>query len=106
MSKLNEAKKRDFVSQMIELVDQEKERLLTKGFDATAGIEELKTKRSVCDRSEAAQQEAAAKAMEATAVANRDLDAAYKEASNMANVLSGLLGMDDEMVRKMRKFRN
>lgn len=103
---MNEAKKRDFVSQMISLVEEETAVLTEKGFDLTTKIEDLKTKKTGADKAETAQQDAAAKAKEATSHSNLKLDEAYKEASNVADLLSGLLGKENELVKKMRKFRN
>jgi hypothetical protein len=105
MSKLTEAKKRDFVTQIITLVEENQEVLTDKGFDPTARVDELKTKKTTADTAEIEQQEAAARAKEATAEANRTLDDAYSDASDFADLISGLLGKDDELVKKMRKFR-
>lgn len=105
MARLNEAEKRDFISQMIILVEQEKDRLMDNGYDASTKVNALKVKKNEADSSEMAQQEAAAKAKEATKLSNDKLNDAYREASNFADILSGLLGRDDEMVKKMRKFR-
>lgn len=46
-----------------------------------------------------------AKAQEVTAQAKQTLADAYKDASDCADLISGLLGKDNELVRKMRKFR-
>ena len=106
MAKMNEAGKRDFVSQMVTLIEESKERLKEKGFDPTARVDTLKLKKQEADTSEIAQQEAAAKAKEATKISNDKLDEAYREASNFADLLSGLLGKEDELIKKVRKFRN
>ncbi len=106
MTSLNESKKRDFVSQIVSLVEEESAVLTEKGFDPTAKIEGLKVKKADSDKAETAQQEAAAKAKEATQKSNLTLDEAYKEASNLADLLSGLLGKENELVKKMRKFRS
>ncbi|MCI5218815.1 MAG: hypothetical protein D3914_06395 [Candidatus Electrothrix sp. LOE2] len=66
---------------------------------------DLKIKKTDADQAETAQQEAAAKAKEATTHSNLMLDNAYKDASNVADLISGLLGKEDELVKKMRKFR-
>ncbi len=103
---MNEAGKRDFVSQIISLVEEEKAVLTEKGFDPTVKVDGLIVKRTNSDKAETAQQEAAAKAKEATSYSNLKLDEAYKEASNVADLISGLLGKENELVKKMRKFRN
>jgi transcriptional regulator len=105
MSKMNEAGKRDFVSQMITLVEEEQVTMNEKGFDPATKVESLKTKKENVSKVEIAQQEAAAKAKEATTYANVLLDEAYKEASNMADLLSGLYGKESEIIKKIRKFR-
>lgn len=106
MSTMNEANKRDFASQMITLVEGEKSNLTEKGFDPTAKLEELSALNAAADNAEIAQQQAAAKAKEATAYSNEKLNEAYRAASNIADLLSGLLGKDSELVKKMRKFRS
>jgi hypothetical protein len=106
MGKMNEAGKRDFITQMVTLIEESQERLKEKGFDPTAKVDALKVKKHEADTSEIAQQEAAAKAQAATKLSNEKLDAAYREASNFADLLSGLLGKEDELIKKVRKFRN
>ncbi len=105
MSKMNEAGKRDFISQMITLTEDESTNLTEKGFDPTSKIESLKTKNDDVEKAEVAQQKAAAAAQEATKLSNEKLDDAYKEASNLADLISGLYGKDSEIVKKIRKFR-
>ncbi|WP_420209285.1 hypothetical protein [Candidatus Electronema sp. JC] len=105
MSKMNEAKKRDFVAQIISLVEKEQAALTAQGFDPAARLADLKIKKTDADQAETAQQEAAAKAKEATTHSNLMLDDAYKDASNIADLISGLLGKENELVKKMRKFR-
>lgn len=104
-STMNDAKKRDFVAQMISLVEAEQDVLTDKGFNPTERLDALKVEKQAADSAETAQQEAAAKAQEATAQANQTLATAYKDASDFADLMSGLLGKDNELVRKMRKFR-
>ncbi len=102
---MNDAKKRAFVAQIISLVDAEQGALTDKGFNPTERLDGLKVKKQASDSAETAQQEAAAKAQEATTQANQTLADAYKDASDFADLISGLLGKDNELVRKMRKFR-
>jgi len=106
MPKMNEAKKRDFVDLVITTLEQEKETLTNKGFDPSHNAEDLKARKQQSMVTEMAQQDAAAKAKEATAEANNALDEAYKSASNMVDLISGLLGKDNELVKKIRKIRN
>ena len=102
---MNDAKKRDFVSQMISLVEAEQDALRAAGFDPTQRLDGLRVKNKVADSAETEQQEAAARAQEATARANQALANAYTDASDFADLISGLLGKDNDLVKKMRKFR-
>ena len=105
MTSLSEAKKRDFVSQMISLLNEESTLLVKKGFDPSTVIKNLVNKNEAANKAETDQQVAAAKAQEATALSQEKLDEAYKEASNQVDLISGLLGKENELVKKMRKFR-
>jgi hypothetical protein len=106
MTKMNEAKKRDFVSQIISLLEEEKTNLTENGFDPTNRVNGLREKKTQSDSAEIAQHEAAAKAKEATKHSNLLLKEAYVEASNLADLISGILGKNNELVKRMRKFRN
>jgi len=106
MTTLSESKKRDFVSQMISLLENEKETLTAKGFDPTAKIEALKVERENANKAETAQQEALAKAKEATRLSNNQLNSTYKSASDLADMLSGFLGKDNDLIVQMRRFRS
>jgi len=105
MTKQSESSKRDFVSQMLTLLIEEKEELTNAGFDPSARTEALKTKNHEAETSEIAQQTAAAQAKEATQLSVEKLSIAYKDASNIADLISGLLGKENELVKKIRKFR-
>lgn len=105
MSGLKDSEKRDFISQMITLMINESENLTSRGFDPTAKLVVLNEKNATAENAEIEQQQMAAKAMEATKTANTRLDEAYREASNLVDLISGLLGKEDELVKKMRRFR-
>ena len=102
---MNEKTKRDFVTQIITLCEEESSTMVEKGFDPAVKITGLREKKISADNAEIAQQKAAAAAMQATKVSNQMLDEAYKEASNTADLISGLYGKDSEIVKKIRKFR-
>ena len=51
MSKMTEAKKRDFVTQIITLVEENREVLNDKGFDPAERVDGLKTKKTACRHS-------------------------------------------------------
>ncbi|WPD24035.1 MAG: hypothetical protein SD837_05610 [Candidatus Electrothrix scaldis] len=103
---MTEAEKRDFIAQIIALVEEAQDTLKDKGFNPADRLDSLKVKKQDADSAEIAQQEAAAKAKEATAQAKQTLTDAYKDASDVADLISGLLGKDNELVKKMRKFRS
>jgi len=103
---MNESKKRDYITQMIELLQDEKETLGAKGYSAETKITVLTEGKKACDVAELQQQKAQAAAMAATKDANDKWSIAFKEAANTADILSGILGKDSEIVKKMRKFRN
>ena len=74
MSKMTESKKRDFVSQLIVILEQNRELLADKGFDPTAKITQLQTELEAADNAEGKQLEAMAAAKDATKLANETLD--------------------------------
>ena len=103
---MKEAQKRDFIDQMLQLLEEENASLAEAGYSSEVKKTVLTEKNATCNAAEMAQQQAAAKAKEATTFANSTLNDAYKEASNLADAISGLLGKDNEIVKKMRQFRN
>ncbi len=105
MTKQSESSRRDFVSQMITFLEEERETLTTAGFDPASKIEALKAENNEAEVSEIAQQTAMAAAKEATQLSIEKLSIAYKDASNVADLISGLLGKENELVKKIRKFR-
>jgi multidrug efflux pump subunit AcrA (membrane-fusion protein) len=103
---LTDAEKRDFVAQMIDLLQQSNETLAGKGFDPSAKIETLTNLSRQAETAEASQQQAMADAKKATVEAQKNLEAAYKEASASVELVTGLLGKDNELVSQLRKIRN
>ncbi len=103
---MKDSTKRDFVNQIIKLVEDENDHLSEQGFTSDGKLTSLKEKKMVCEDAEMKQQAAMAKSKEATEEAKLSLNDAYKEASNMADAIAGLLGKQNEIVKKMRKFRN
>ena len=106
MSKMNEAGKRDFVSQMITLTEEEAATMVEKGFDPATKIASLKEMQKDSDTAEVNQQKVLATAKEATILSNEKLEIVYKEASDLADLISGLYGKNSELVKRIRKFRN
>ena len=105
MATLNEKESRDFVSQMIVMVNQNAGLLIDAGFDPTARIEMLQGKLQTADDAEGEQQKAQAAALDATKLANETLKLAYDDASAFVNLIEGLLGKDHSLVRKLRQLR-
>jgi hypothetical protein len=105
MGNLNEKEKRDFVVFVIQTINDEAVNLTAAGFDPTTRSADLKSKSEAATAAEVAQQKAQAEAMKATKASNEALDAAYEDASAVVSLIEGLLGKDNELVRKLRQFR-
>ncbi|QIA06466.1 hypothetical protein [Draconibacterium halophilum] len=106
MANLTESKKRDFVSQLIVILQQNTSLLTDKGFDPTAKITQLETELTTADDAEGKQLEAAAAAKDATKLANETLDVAYTDGSATVDLITGLLGKKDNLVLEIKKLRN
>lgn len=102
---MKDSEKRDFVNQMIQLTNEEKDNLIAGGFTPDVKLTSLTEKKIASDKDEIKQQEAAAASKKATAQARKTLDEAYIEASDLADLISGVLGKNSEIVKRMRKFR-
>ena len=102
---LNESKKRDFVSQLIVIMEQNAQLLIDKGFDPAAKITELKQEMTAADEAEGKQAEAMAAAKDATQVSNDTLDVAYTDGSATVDLITGLLGKNDNLVKEIKKLR-
>lgn len=102
---LNESKKRDFVSQLVVIMEQNAQLLSDKGFDPTAKIQQLQQELTAAEEAEAKQSEAMAAAKNATQVANETLDVAYTDGSATVDLISGLLGKNDNLVLEIKKLR-
>ncbi|WP_297090035.1 hypothetical protein [uncultured Draconibacterium sp.] len=105
MATLSESKKRDFVSQMITLLEQNAQQFSDKGYNPENKIEELRTQLSDADDAEAKQTEAKAAAKDATKQAQKTLDVAYRNGSATVDLISGLLGKDDNLLLEIKKLR-
>lgn len=105
MTKMAESQKRDFVTQVTTILDQNKQLLINEGYDPAVKIAQLKSKIAVALQKEAVQREAAAKAKNATKETNQATKEAYTEASATVELMAGLLGKDNSLVVEMRKLR-
>jgi polyhydroxyalkanoate synthesis regulator phasin len=106
MGKMTESKKRDFVSQLIVIMEQNAQLLTDKGFDPAEKIAALTQEMTATDTAEARQREAAAAAKDATRLAQQTLDVAYTNGSATVDLITGLLGKKDNLVLEIKKIRN
>lgn len=102
---LNESKKRDFVTQLIVIMEQNAQLLIDKGFDPMAIIARLKTELAAADQAEGRQRESVAAAKDATKIATETLNVAYTDGSAAVDLISGLLGKDDNLLLEIKKLR-
>ncbi|WP_321347990.1 hypothetical protein [uncultured Draconibacterium sp.] len=105
MAKMNESGKRDFVSQMITILQQNSTLLTDSGFDPTAKITQLDTELTAADDAEGRQIEAKAAAKIATREAQQTLKTAYDDGSATVEIIAGFLGKDHPLVQELRKLR-
>ncbi|MEN8122730.1 MAG: hypothetical protein ABFS35_20485 [Bacteroidota bacterium] len=77
MTTLNEKEKRDFVEQVIVILEQQASEFITAGFDPANRTTGLKEKKTTADEAEGRQKEAQAAAIDATKLSNVALKAAY-----------------------------
>lgn len=102
---LTEAKKRDFISMLIVILEQNGELIADKGYDPTAKIAQLKEELAITDQAEGRQREAMAAAKNATQVTLDSLNVAYTNASATVDLISGLLGKNDNLLLEIKKLR-
>ena len=102
---LNESKKRDFVTQLIVIMQQNAQLLSDRGFDPAAKITQLQQEMQAADEAEGKQVEAMAAAKDATRLANDTLDVAYTDGSATVDLITGLLGKNDNLVLEIKKLR-
>lgn len=105
MSKQSESGKRDFVTQLIEIIELHKQRLIDKEYDPANKIAQLKQEIKDTDVAEAKQSDAMAASKDATQFANDTLDIAYKSGSATVDLITGLLGKNDNLVLEIKKLR-
>ncbi len=105
MGNLTEAKKRDFVTQLIVIMEQNAELLIDKGYNPENKITELKQELSAADEAEGKQAEAMAAAKDATKLSQNTLDIAYVDGSAAVDLISGLLGKKDNLLLEIKKLR-
>ncbi|WP_321343812.1 hypothetical protein [uncultured Draconibacterium sp.] len=102
---MSEAKKRDFVQQLITLLEQNVELLTEKGYNPENKIQELSTQLTTTNDAEARQVEAMAAAKDATRLSQQSLDIVYRNGSATVDLVSGLLGKQDNLLLEIKKLR-
>ncbi|WP_319265521.1 hypothetical protein [uncultured Draconibacterium sp.] len=105
MGNMSEAKKRDFVQQLITLLEQNVELLTEKGYNPENKIQELSTQLTTTNDAEARQVEAMAAAKDATRLSQQSLDIVYRNGSATVDLVSGLLGKQDNLLLEIKKLR-
>lgn len=105
MSGLTDSKRRDFIAQLVVILEQNAALFTQKGYDPTAKIAELKEEMAQSDQAEGQQREAMAKAKDATQKAYDKLTKAYTNASATVDLVAGLLGKKDNLLIEIKKLR-
>lgn len=105
MATINENAKRDFITQLIVLMEQNAALLTNQGFDPAPKVATLKQLKTEAETDEANQQDAMSKAKDATAKAKQSLGVAYKAASEAVELMAGLLGKNNNLILEIRKMR-
>ena len=102
---LNESEKRDFCRRMLKILDDNSERLTALGFNPANMATALGTLADTADDKETDQAQARKFSLNTTAASVSSTEAAYKRASEMAEVVIGLVGRDDQLTREIRQIR-
>ena len=105
MAKMSEGKKRDFVTQLIVITEQNAQLLTDKGYDPANKIAQLKQELTAADEAEGKQAEAMAAAKDATKLSQETLDTVYRNGSATVDLISGLLGKKDNLLLEVKKLR-
>jgi len=105
MGKMTESKKRDFVNQLITIMEQNAELLTEKGYDPKNKINQLKQEMTAADDAEAKQADAMAAAKDATKLSQETLQTVYESGSATVDLISGLLGKKDNLLLEIKKLR-
>lgn len=103
---LTHAQKLAFAKTMIEILENNKEKLEEKGVDVDGRIKELRKQVDDAAQSEADQQQEQSEAREATTEANEKLDTAYDNASASVELVVGALGKEDPLVLEIKNIRD
>ena len=102
---MTESGKRDFISQVITILQQNATLLKDKGFDPAAKITELQAEFTAADEAEGKQTDAKAAAKAATRLAQQTLKTAYENSSAAVEIIAAYLGKNNPLVEELRKLR-
>lgn len=105
MGNLTESKKRDFLVQLITILEQNEQILSETGYDPAPKIASLQNGIKAAEEAEARQLEAKAASKNATRLATETLNAVYREGSAAVDLVSGLLGKDNNLLLEIKKLR-
>jgi hypothetical protein len=105
MGNISKSKKRDFLNQLIIIMEQNAQLITDKGFNARGRIDELNVELNEAVQAVATQKEMMAEAKSATKRANKALDLAYRNGSATVDLLSGLFGKSDNLLLEVKKLR-
>lgn len=103
---LTDAQKLAFVREMGEILANNSTELTALGYDPASKITELETQGHDAELAEATQQQKAADSVAATMAAKTMRELAYGNASATVDLMSGVLGKTNPVVRKIRKIRS
>ena len=103
---MSEGEKRDFCRRIAQVLGDHSERLTALGFDPANMITTLGTLADTADDRESDQVQAREYSLNSTAASVATTEAAYKRASEVAEVVIGLVGRDDALARAIRQIRH
>jgi hypothetical protein len=107
MGKLNShADKSEYSTESTNLIELNKDRIAAAGFDVTAKIDDIKAKIAATDAAATARNDAHQVAKEKTAAYNASLADTYTATSALVNILEGVLGANDPLVKTLIDMRN
>jgi hypothetical protein len=104
-AKLTEADQRAFSHQVLEVLRQNSAKLSAAGFDTSGRAGALEAKTDAAETREAEQLQAKEALLRATVASTTSTQEAYDLASATVNLIEGILGKDDPLVRLLRGLR-
>ena len=105
MAKLTEADQRAFSHQVLEILKKNSARLSAAGFETSGRVVAVEAKTHTADIDEAGQTQAKEALLRATATSTTSTTEAYDLASASVNLIEGILGKDDPLVKVLRGLR-